>query len=62
MSNPFEQRFYNGDQSNTSIEVCRYFGKFHALQGWSRQLNSRWTDEQTRAYNEGYNEGKESAK
>jgi len=60
MSNPFEVRFYNGDQSNTPLEVCRYFGESHASYGWSRQLDPRWTDEQRRVYNEGYNTCKES--
>jgi hypothetical protein len=48
--------------ANTPPDLCKYCGKLNASQGWSRQLNPRWTDEQTRAYNEGYNEGKESSK
>jgi hypothetical protein len=62
MSNPFEQRFYNGDQSNTPLEVCRYFGEDHASYGWHKQLDPRWTAEQTRAYNEGYYAIKEMQK
>ena len=53
MSNVFEQRFYNG-QGNTSIEKCRYFGESHASYEWNRQLDPRWTDEQQKAYHEGY--------
>ena len=48
--------------ANCPPDLCKYFGKIEASLGWSRQLNPRWTDEQTRAYNEGYDEGKESAK
>ena len=55
MSNPFEQRFYNGDPSITPIETCRYFGETHASYGWNRQLDPRWTDQQKEAYHEGYN-------
>lgn len=48
--------------ADTPPDLCKYCGKLNAEMGWSRQLNPRWTDEQTRAYNEGYDEGKESAK
>jgi hypothetical protein len=48
--------------ANCPPDMCKILGFLNASQGWGRLLNSRWTDEQTRAYNEGYNEGKESAK
>ena len=43
-------------------DLCKYCGKLNAEMGWSRQINPRWTDEQTRAYNEGYYAIKEMEK
>lgn len=45
----------NGE--NYTLEDCRQHGRDHRGYGWSRRPWGHWTEEQKKAYEEGYYEG-----
>ena len=52
-------KFYEGrhyEEPVKTLEQCESHGRDHAAYKWSRQIDSRWTDEQKLRYIKGYEE------
>lgn len=45
----------NGE--NYTLEDCREYGRTHAAYGWSPRPWGHWTEEQVKAYMEGFKNG-----
>ena len=53
--NVFEQRFYSDPPERKTLEDCAGHGYDHKGYGWSKQIDPRWSKEQTEAYLNAYN-------
>ena len=51
-----EVRYYIVDPTDKSVEQCRSHGSDHKAYGWYPRLDPRWSEEQIKAYREGYGE------
>lgn len=48
------QRYYVDDPKTKSVTDCRNHGASHRGYGWCPQYDPRWSDEQIKAYWDGY--------
>lgn len=51
------QRFYQTDPQDKTLEQVASHGDDHKAYGWGRQLDNRWTQDQVDAYLAGYAAG-----